>query len=331
MNSLPTHKISVLMSVYNGEKYISETIESILNQSFEDFEFIIINDGSTDSSQNILNKFSTKDKRIIILNQKNIGLTKSLNKGVDIVSGKYIARQDCGDISLASRLYEQYNFMESNSDYGLVGTLAERIDNKGNTIFKLKPEVANDNIKKMLPHRNQFIHGSLLIRKNALLEIGKYRKEFYFAQDYDLSLRLMQKYKVHNVNKILYLYRTDTSGISFNSYFLQQEYSKLAKKCYISRHNIGDDRRALKCGVNKIQEMKTIDNNFKNRAYFFFNLGKQCFNIGDINQANTYFKKSLKYQMRFSFIFYYIITTLPSKIGLLLLKIKLFLKYQQAK
>jgi len=114
-------KISVIMSVYNGEKYLREAIESILNQTFRDFEFIIINDGSTDKTSEILSSYN--DPRIVIINNKrNIGLTKSLNKGLKMVKGEYIARQDADDVSLPERLERMVNFLDMNRDVGLLGS-----------------------------------------------------------------------------------------------------------------------------------------------------------------------------------------------------------------
>src|SRR6185295_3491651 len=114
-------QVSVLMSVYNGEKYLKEAMESILNQSFPDFEFLIFNDSSTDSGREIILSFN--DPRIVLVdNEKNIGLTKSLNKGLSLAKGKYIARMDADDISDAGRLNEQVNYMEKNSDVAVCGS-----------------------------------------------------------------------------------------------------------------------------------------------------------------------------------------------------------------
>ena len=113
-------KISVVMAVYNGEKYLREAIDSILNQTFKDFEFIIVNDGSTDRTREILESFI--DPRIVLIHQEHMGLTKSLNRGIALAKGKYIARQDADDISMAERLEKQFNFLESHENVALLGT-----------------------------------------------------------------------------------------------------------------------------------------------------------------------------------------------------------------
>ena len=132
-------KITVLMSVYNGERYLRESVDSILNQTYTDFEFIIIDDGSTDSTQSIIEEYSAKDKRIITMqNNQRIHLTKSLNLGLKKARGVYIARQDADDISLPERLQTQITYMENNEDIGILGTSVELIDVKSKNIRTIK-------------------------------------------------------------------------------------------------------------------------------------------------------------------------------------------------
>ena len=128
--------ISVLISVFNGESFIRDSINSILNQSFKNFELIIVNDGSSDNTLNILNSFS--DERIVILNQNNTGLSVALNNGLAISTGKYIARLDADDFAFPNRLQLQYDFMESNPDYVLCGGFADVYDSDSNFIYTYK-------------------------------------------------------------------------------------------------------------------------------------------------------------------------------------------------
>jgi glycosyltransferase involved in cell wall biosynthesis len=153
MGSKP--KISVLMSVYNGEKYLKEAVDSILNQTFSDFEFIVINDHSTDSTSEIL--FSYKDSRLkIIENDENIGITKSLNKGLRLVSGKYTARMDADDISFNNRLEKQLQYLEDNPDVGVLGTMA--ISNGKYLKYKINLPSKDYLIKWQLFFSNPIIH-----------------------------------------------------------------------------------------------------------------------------------------------------------------------------
>ncbi len=121
-------KLSVIMPVYNGQDFVSKAIESILGQTFSDFEFIIINDGSTDRTLKILESYQKKDKRIVLLNQENKGIAKSLNRGIAKAKGDYIARQDADDISFPDRLRNQVEFLDNNKDVGFLGCSCEMID-----------------------------------------------------------------------------------------------------------------------------------------------------------------------------------------------------------
>ena len=170
-----TPKISVIMSVFNSEKYLKEAVDSILEQTFTDFEFIITDDCSTDSSLAILEEYAKKDNRIILLkNSENIGLTKNLNKMIDIAKGKYIARMDADDISLPKRFQIQYNFMEENSDIGVCGSNIGHIG----TLDKVSNHPLNHNeIKIGLLFKCVMMHPTIVVRKNI---ITKARRSGFF-------------------------------------------------------------------------------------------------------------------------------------------------------
>ena len=205
-------KTSVIMSVYNGEKYLREAIECILNQTFTDFEFIIVNDGSTDNSLEIILSYS--DERIkIINNEKNIGLTKSLNKALKQARGEYIARQDADDISLPNRFEEQIMYLEKHPEVVLLGTNAYRIDENGKIIEK-KVALAKPSLKDLFKE-NQFNHGSVMFKKEVIDKIGVYNELFTYSQDYELWLRIAKRCKVRNLTQRLYKLRSHSENIRF--------------------------------------------------------------------------------------------------------------------
>ena len=167
-NNIKMPKVTVLMSVYNGEKHLREAIDSILNQTFGDFEFLIINDGSTDRTADILQSY--QDSRIkIIHNEKNIGLTKSLNKGLKLAKGEYLARMDADDISYPNRLEVQYEYMEKNPNVGIVGSWNDVIDDIGNTIGFWKCNYSSEEIYYILNFRNCLTHCSVLFKKELVI------------------------------------------------------------------------------------------------------------------------------------------------------------------
>ncbi len=203
-------KISVVMSVYNDQKYLHEAIESILKQTYSNYEFIIINDASTDLSREII--LSYKDSRIISLdNNINIGLTISLNKCLEIAYGKYIARMDSDDISLPERLEKQIIFLENNKDYILVGTWNEVIDKNSNILDKLIHPTDHEEILKTLMYTNCISHGSVMFRNICAT---KYNEDYIYSQDYDLWTTLILKGKIANIPEFLYMYRDHVDSIS---------------------------------------------------------------------------------------------------------------------
>jgi len=210
-------KVGVIMSVYNGEKYLKEAIESILNQTFRDFEFIIVNDGSIDKTEDILDDYAKQDSRMkIIKNRNNIGLTKSLNKAIQDAKGEYIARMDADDISLPKRLEKQVKFMEKNPKVGLLGVAYYQMNSKGEIVGKNIFPISNKKLQKALIKYNHFFHASVMIRKNILNEAGLYNENIKSAQDYDLWFRIARVSKIANLSEFLMIQRYSMERISIN-------------------------------------------------------------------------------------------------------------------
>tara|TARA_B100001029_G_scaffold179889_1_gene192197 strand:+ start:19567 stop:20268 length:702 start_codon:yes stop_codon:yes gene_type:complete len=193
--------VSVVMSCFNSEQSVTKAIESILNQSYESIELLIVDDGSTDGTFNKLNKFSKKYNNIkVYKNTNNIGLTKSLNFLIDESKGQYIARQDSDDISLNYRIQKQVELLES-YDLDFCSTRA-RIINSTKKIPRFSEYLPKRVVMKI---KNPFIHGTLLIKKSTLLEVGKYNENFYYAQDYRLMKDLLEmNYKFKSIREPLY-------------------------------------------------------------------------------------------------------------------------------
>ena len=195
------------MSVYDGEKFLEEAVLSVLNQTYKDFEFIIIDDGSTDSSLKMLRSFEKKDERIKLVSRENKGLTRSLNEGIKLAQGEYIARMDGDDISMPKRFEKQIDFLEKNKDIALCGTWAINIDENGNEIGEYKTPTTNKEIRKMILFHNPFIHPSVMMRKEIINNVGLYNEKIKYAQDYEYWLRIIKKNKMANLNSFLLWYR----------------------------------------------------------------------------------------------------------------------------
>jgi len=234
-------KITVLMSVYNGERYLSEAIDSILGQTLKNFEFLIINDGSADRTSEILQRYV--DPRIVVIDNKvNIGLTKALNKGLQIAQGEYIARQDADDISLPRRLEIQAEFLDKNPDCALVGCAYYQINENGELGSIIKVLSKDSDIREGLKKQNWFGHGCISMRRDAVQAVGGYDEKYKFSQDYDLWLRMAEVYKVANIEEPLYCWRSTPSGISKDKEAEQKYYANLA----VSEATKRADQRMLK-------------------------------------------------------------------------------------
>ena len=218
--------ISVIMSSFNSEKTIEESIQSILNQDYKNIEFLIVDDGSTDNTLRIMKKLRDKDKRIeIIENTRNIGLTKSLNQLLKISNGRYIARQDSDDLSFPYRLTRQINFLKK-TNYDIVTSRAV-IKNKEVKIPKYSHLFPN---KIVMKYKNPFIHGTLFLDKNIFEEVGGYDENFYFAQDYKLYFDCYKKgKKINIINEVLYELN-DKDNISNKNKEEQKYYFNCARK-----------------------------------------------------------------------------------------------------
>ena len=212
---MPDPKVSVLMPVYNGEKYLREAVESILNQIFSDFEFIIIDDGSTDNTNDIIRSYS--DPRVrLVTNENNIGLTRSLNRGIDLSRSKYIARMDGDDVSLPARLEKQVEYMENHPETGVVGTRASEINHLGKiTRRKTAHHISDKKMKVQLMFGTCFLHPSVMMRRRTLENTGIcYDESFSTSQDYFLWWRLSSHTKFSNLSDALLHYRKHSSKLS---------------------------------------------------------------------------------------------------------------------
>jgi len=235
-----TPKISVVMPAYNAEKYLDESISSILNQTFSDFEFIIIDDASRDNSKSIIKKFQRKDRRIKFLqNKRNLGVALTRNKGLKIARGEYIATFDADDISLPQRLEIQKNYLENHPSIFLIGSSAILIDEKGDKMGVFKKLDNSKKVKKKLLKSNPIINSSTMFRNKGNLF---YRDKFDGADEYDLFLRLLTEGKnITNLPYFLVKYRMNPGSISFRKRSKQKYFTKKIQEMYHQRKTYGED------------------------------------------------------------------------------------------
>ena len=230
--------ISVIMSVYNGEKYLRTAVDSILGQTFTNFEFIIIEDNSSDNTLQILEKYQIRDPRIkIIKKEKNTGIAgfiENLNIGLNQAKGKYIARMDADDISQLDRFEKQINFLEKNPKIFIVGSFVQFI-NENDEDTKLMTCYINDrDIQKLMFKKIQLFHPVIMFRNNSEVQ---YLEKMFYCEDFDLYLRLMTSgYKFANIAEPLLKYRILADSISRrDNKFIKWLFVEKARKFYIQR------------------------------------------------------------------------------------------------
>jgi len=305
-------KISVIMSAYNSEAYIAEAIESILNQTVKDFEFIIFEDGSTDNTKKIVQRYSKKDKRIIpVYNKRNVGYVgfiRNLNRGLNLAKGKYIARMDSDDISLQQRFKIQYNYLEKNRDIFLIGSRAININPWGKILGITRNTTGIEKIKEKLEEENCIIHPSIMFRNEKIL---KYREKALYCEDYDAYLQLLLlKKNIENLNFPLIKYRLhdNTTGVLNNLH--QKLFAEKIREFYLLEKNSGKDIYD-EFNPEDISRIKIK----KDSRKLFIEIYIQT--LFKLNKMDLTREKCLNYFYTYGFlnkmVFYYIISFFPVK------------------
>jgi glycosyltransferase involved in cell wall biosynthesis len=223
-------KISVLLPVYNAGFPLRSAIESILSQDYHEFEFLIIDDASTDGSVEIIQKYERHDPRIrAIFHSSNQGLAATLNEGLHIAEGNLVARMDQDDESLSNRLTAQYQFMTNHPQVVVAGSYVFHMGITRRKDRLVKLPITYSQIAEVLKNENCLYHPSVIIRRQEILHIGGYRSEFKNAEDYDLWLRVSKGYQIANIPIPLIRYRFSVNGMTLSRKWEQLYYVMLAQ------------------------------------------------------------------------------------------------------
>ncbi len=236
-------KVSVIMPIWNSERYLAEAIESVINQTFLNFELIALDDGSTDQSPQILKNFAQKDLRIKIISCEHQGYSPLLNLGLSMAKGEYIARMDSDDICLPDRFEKQVTFLDNHLDYVAVGSQALRIDPESDPIGNVDFPLDHDTIdSSQMNGRGKIMHPASMIRQKALLKINGYRPQFEPGEDYDLFLRLAEVGKLANLPDVLLKYRMHTKNVTIERKEHHQQVKQMALKEAFHRRNLNPEK-----------------------------------------------------------------------------------------
>ncbi len=322
-NKITNPVISVVMSVYNEETYLRSAIESVLNQTFKDFEFIIINDCSTDKTVDILKEFEAKNNRIILfekhINKGFKGFVENLNIGISKARGKYIARMDADDLCLPERLEKQFNFLEENPEVFLTGSSMILINERSEETGEMSALSHPDLIRKRTKIDNPIFHPTIMFRNEPDLI---YRDKLYACEDFDFHLRMLSENRVlHNISEPLLKYRILESSISRKgNSFVKRLFLEQAKTFYIQRIKSGQDEYenfdeneflnilnpdfqnsksylidAANVAIlySRVEELKSINQKLKKQyhyTHFYFKINE----LGVVNKLISFTKRKLR-------------------------------------
>ena len=297
-------EISVIMPVYNTEKYLNDSINSILNQSFTNFELIILDDGSTDNSLSVIK--SIKDSRIRLFENAKKGISYQLNFGISQANADLIARMDADDVSHFRRLERQLFLMNNNPELDVVGSNINLIDSIGKVFsYKIYPEF-NKDITYFLPVEMTLCHPSTLFRKHLFDDEIQYQTEYEPVEDHKLFLEIAtSKFKFYNIQEYLYYYRIDNS---------------IQNKIKVNHQNI----KSYGLGVEFIRKSKDYQNSYD----YYFRRGLLEYYNGNVAEARNHFIKCLSFtnHSKLKLLRYILPSLLGERIFLLLKKHKIFSK-----
>lgn len=252
-------KVTVLMSVYNGMPYLPDSVKSVLNQTYANFELLIIEDGSTDDSLKYLKEL--KDQRVRIeINQTNLGMAASLNRGLLLAQGKYIARLDADDISLPERIQQQINYLENNQEMELCGSYAQAISETGEALYVWKQVSSPLEIGWKILFKNPFIHSSVMFRRDTVLRRSITYHDLSGAEDYQFWSDILRFGDGANLDQVLIQYRRhDKSMTTYNFIPMKEAHFVIANRNQAS---------LLEAEVSKTESYKLISEYNKGQVSF---------------------------------------------------------------
>lgn len=240
--------VSVLMPCYNVEKYVEESMNSILSQTYTNLQIIAIDDCSTDNTADILDRLAKQDSRILVVrNDRNLKLIKTLNKGISLCDGEFVARMDADDISLPSRIEKEVEFLTQNTDHDIVSTqfYAFRSD-KPNKYYRHHSPLHDDELRGYMLFKSGICHPAVMIRQRVFKELGlKFEEEYLHVEDYALWSEAIYKTKIANVKEPLLLYRVHESQVSSLNEDLQSENKKKVFKIHCRHLGLPEDREFI--------------------------------------------------------------------------------------
>ncbi len=303
------------MSVYNDERFVGMAIESILAQTLRDFEFIIVDDGSTDGTADILERYAAQDRRIKVCRQPNAGTTVAANFGLSVAHGKYIARLDSDDISYPHRLQTEVDFLEQNSGIALLGGGSEIIDSDGRIIGVRN--VSTSCPARVLLHRCIYQQSDVMFRTEVAVKLRGYREKFRNAQDYDLWLRISEVAGIAKLDVILGQWRLNGGGYTLARMQEQKKEVKVIKRFARQRRARGQDDYASYLPPESMKHRRCID-----PAHYEWVVALVLLQSLRLREARARIKGLLGGHIRAKYVLAYAAACLPKAVPALMLKVR---------
>ncbi len=283
----PSPPITVVMPVYNAERYLARALESVLGQSFGEFELIVIDDGSTDSSLSLLKRYERHDLRLRLLSRENRGLVATLNEGLELARGEFVARMDADDLSLPRRFEQQIAFMDANPEVVCLGGYYDLIDWRGRLLTTMTPPTDHTGIEnEMLAGHTPICHPSAMVRREALSRVGNYDPEMMLAEDLDLWLRLGEIGAMANLPVSIVRYRLHDHSLSEQAGLRQRQVARKACERAYGRRGIQGHFQAV--------EPARPQSDRRSRHKFSLLYGWWAFNSGQRRTALAYGLRCLR-------------------------------------
>jgi glycosyltransferase involved in cell wall biosynthesis len=299
-------KVTVLMPAYNAGKYIADAISSVLNQTFNDFKLLIVDDGSTDNTLQIIRSFS--DRRIDLIHQAHKGIAAALNKGLSKANSEYIARFDADDICLPERLMEQVSFLDTHPDYIIVGGDAEYISENGEHLFDFKAVGhTHEQIIQKIYSYCPFIHSAVMYRRQPVMKAGGYSVHAHNFEDYLLWIQLLKSGKFYNLPQQLIRVRFNPASVTIDERWRGRFFRKL-KRQVINKGTITEKEGSYLLSIIKSQDFQNI----KEGAYYALCGKKILLNNQERKKARPLFSKAIsRYPYRLDNYILYLLSFFP--------------------
>jgi glycosyltransferase involved in cell wall biosynthesis len=306
MTKKTTAKVTVLMPAYNAGKYIREAIKSVLGQTFADFQLLIINDGSTDNTEEMIHSF--QDERIVLINQSHKGIAAALNKGLSKASSIYIARFDADDICFPQRLAKQVSFLDTNSGYITIGCDAEYISEDGQHLFDFKCiGHSHEEILQKIYSFCPFIHSSVMYRKDAVIKSGGYSEHAHNFEDYFLWIQLLKHGNFYNLPEQLIRVRFNPASVTIDERWRGRIFRKM-KHEIIAKGKITEQEGSHLFNIIQSQDFRNI----KEGSYYALCGKKFLLDNRQPAKARPFFSKAIRsYPYRWDNYLLYVLSFFP--------------------